>query len=404
MFFAPENYHYFCSFGFTFLVYFAGIYVDMDFRIKNKDKNSKARCAILSLSGIEIETPVFMPVGTLASVKTIHQPELEKVIDAKIVLANAYHLMLRPGVEVIQKAGGLHSFQGWNRCMLTDSGGYQVYSLSSNRKISEEGVFFQSHIDGKPLFISPEISIDIQRKLGADCIMAFDECTPYPCDHAYAEKSMHLTHKWLLRCMSEMEKSQALYDRTQICIPIIQGSVFPELRKESAAFITDQNSMLNAIGGLSVGEPHELMYAMTALITDIVPENTGRYLMGVGTPENILEAVSLGVDMFDCVLPTRNARHGLLYTQEGIINIKNEKWKYDFNPINSEAMSFIDEYYSRAYVRHLMLSGEYLALQIASLNNLVFYSWLMKEIRKHIQKGDFLSWKIAITEKIGRRL
>ncbi len=376
----------------------------MEFKIESKDKNSKARSGKITTERGEIKTPIFMPVGTLGTVKTVHQRELESDINAPIILGNSYHLYLRPGLEVLEKAGGLHKFINWNRFILTDSGGYQVYSLAKNRKITDEGVKFQSHIDGSKHFISPENSIDIQRTIGADIIMAFDECTPYPVEYDYAKNSMHLTHKWLKRCISQFDKTEHKYEHPQTFFPIVQGSVYKDLRIESAKFIADQGADGNAIGGLSVGEPHEKMYEMTEMVCDILPKDKPRYLMGVGTPANILESIALGVDMFDCVMPTRNARHGLLYTKEGRINIKNEKWKNDYSPTNEEPLSFIDKYYSKAYLRHLLISGEALAAQIASINNLNFYLWLVNEARVQIEKGDFLAWKNRMAEKLSRRL
>lgn len=376
----------------------------MNYSILHHDPKSRARAGIISTSRGEIQTPVFMPVGTYGSVKAVHASELEKDVNAKVILGNAYHLYLRPGLEVLKAAGGLHKFIGWKRHILTDSGGYQVYSLAHNRKIKEDGVTFQSHIDGSKHFLSPEISVDIQRSIGADFIMAFDECTPYPCEYDYAEKSMQLTHKWLARFKARFQETTHLYDYPQTYIPIVQGSTYPDLRKISAEFISEQQAEANAIGGLSVGEPAELMYEMTDMVCNILPADKPRYLMGVGTPANILESVSLGIDMFDCVMPTRNARHGLLYTPEGMINIKNEKWKFDQRPINDPPLSFIDQYYSRSYLRHLVSMSELLAAQIASINNLVFYSWLMEQIRLHLQNGDFTDWKKIMVEKLSRRL
>jgi queuine tRNA-ribosyltransferase len=376
----------------------------MQFSILHNDPKSKARSGIIKTTRGEISTPTFMPVGTYGTVKAVHVSELEKDVNASVILGNAYHLYLRPGLEVLSKAGGIHKFVGWKRHMLTDSGGYQVYSLAHNRKIKEDGVTFQSHIDGSKHFISPEISVDIQRTIGADFIMAFDECTPFPCEYDYAEKSMQLTHKWLVRFKNRFQETTHLYNHPQTYIPIVQGSIYPDLRKTSAEFISEQLAEINAIGGLSVGEPAEIMYDITEKVCNILPVDKPRYLMGVGTPVNILESVALGIDMFDCVIPTRNARHGLLYTPEGIINIKNEKWKYDQRPINDPPMSFIDQYYSRSYLRHLESMTEFLAAQIASINNLVFYSWLMEQIRLHLQSGDFMEWKKIMVEKLSRRL
>jgi queuine tRNA-ribosyltransferase len=376
----------------------------MKYSILHHDPHSRARSGIISTPRGEIPTPVFMPVGTYGTVKAVHMSELEKDINATVILGNAYHLYLRPGLDVLKSAGGLHKFIGWKRHMLTDSGGYQLYSLAHNRKIKEDGVTFQSHIDGSSHFISPEISVDIQRSIGADFMMAFDECTPYPCEYDYAEKSMHLTHKWLKRFKNRFQETLHEYDYPQTYIPIVQGSIYPDLRKISAEFIAEQDAEANAIGGLSVGEPAEMMYKMTEMVCGILPSEKPRYLMGVGTPVNILESVALGIDMFDCVMPTRNARHGLLYTPEGIINIKNEKWKFDQRPINDPPMSFIDNYYTKSYLRHLVSMNEFQAAQIASINNLVFYSWLMEQIRLHLQNGDFTEWKKIMVEKLSRRL
>jgi len=375
----------------------------MDFTIIEKDNNSKARVSEMKTAHGKIMCPVFMPVGTLGSVKAIHQKELEEVVHAQIILGNAYHLYLRPGLDVIESAGGLHKFMGWNRPLLTDSGGYQVFSLAQNRKISDEGVSFQSHIDGSRHFISPEKSMDIQRSLGADIIMAFDECTPFPAEKSYAKKSMELTHRWLLRCEEHLGHNPVKYGFGQFLFPIVQGSVFEDLRKESALFVAEREAAGNAIGGLSVGEPAEIMYEMTDLVTDLLPSSKPRYLMGVGTPENILESIARGVDMFDCVIPTRNARHGILYTREGIINIRNEKWKFDHTPLNEDPLSFIDLYYTKSYLRHLVISGEILAAQIATLNNLVFYHWLMDEARKKIMEGTFVAWKNELAEKLSQK-
>lgn len=376
----------------------------MLFTVNSKDARSRARTGLLSTSRGFIETPVFMPVGTQASVKAVHQRELESDLNFSIILGNSYHLYLRPGTEILKEAGGLHRFMHWNRHILTDSGGYQIFSIAAQRKISEEGVRFNSHIDGSRHFIRPEDAMRIQRTIGADFIMAFDECTPFPCDFDYAEKSMHMTHRWLKRCIAEFENTVPLYDHEQLLLPICQGSTFPQLRKESAAFIADTACAANAIGGLSVGEPHELMYEMAEIVTSILPDTKPRYLMGVGTPENILECVSLGIDMFDCVIPTRNARHGILYTTEGVINIKNEKWKHDFNPVNEIPLSFVDQYYSRSYIRHLFYADEILGMQAATISNLAFYKWLMEQIRTHIAAGDFFDWKETIKNKLGRRL
>lgn len=345
-----------------------------------------------------------MPVGTAGTVKAVHQHELVNDIQAQIILGNTYHLYLRPGTDILQQAGGLHRFNGWDRPILTDSGGYQVYSLSNNRKIKEEGVTFQSHIDGAPHFFSPENVMDIQRVIGADIVMAFDECTPYPCAYDYAKKSMELTHRWLERCCNRFDTTQGLYGYEQTLFPIVQGSTFPDLRQASAEFIASMDRPANAIGGLSVGEPAEEMYQMTELVCGILPANKPRYLMGVGTPVNILECIALGIDMFDCVMPTRNARHGMLYTSKGIVNIRNAKWKDDFSPVDEDSPCTTSRFYTKAYLRHLVHSSEILGMQIATLQNLSFYLWLVGEARKHIIAGDFLSWKNHIVPQLEQRL
>jgi queuine tRNA-ribosyltransferase len=344
-----------------------------------------------------------MPVGTVGSVKGVHQQELRDDINAQIILGNTYHLFLRPGVEVLEAAGGLHQFIGWERPMLTDSGGYQVYSLSGSRKIIEEGVKFQSHIDGSYHFFTPERAIEIQRSIGADIIMAFDECTPYPCEYNYAKRSMDMTHRWLKRCFEAMDATEPKYGYEQALFPIVQGSVYKDLRKESAENIASWDAVGNAIGGLSVGEPDEDLYEMTELVCDILPKDKPRYLMGVGTPTNILECIALGIDMFDCVMPSRNARHGLLYTWEGTINIKNEKWSKDFSPIDETSGVWVDQVYTKAYLRHLVKSGEYLGIQIATIHNLAFYLELVKQAREHIQAGDFVAWKNQVIPKLSIR-
>lgn len=345
-----------------------------------------------------------MPVGTAGTVKAVHQRELKEDIRAQIILGNTYHLYLRPGTGILENAGGLHKFMGWSGPILTDSGGYQVFSLSEIRKISEDGVQFTSHIDGSRHFFTPERSLEIQRSIGADIIMAFDECTPYPCEFKFAEKSMELTHRWLERCCTYTDNTEPLYGYPQTLFPIVQGSTFPELRKRSAEFIASMSREGNAIGGLSVGEPAAMMYEMTELVTGILPEDKPRYLMGVGTPANILECIALGIDMFDCVMPTRNARNGMLFTREGIINIRNEKWKDDHSPVDPEGTSFASLDYSRAYLRHLMISKEMLGAQIASVHNLSFYLWLVREARNQIISGNFLPWKKEMVEKVSRRL
>lgn len=376
----------------------------LTFKIQYEDPASNARAGLIKTAHGLIETPIFMPVGTAGSVKAVHQYELTDQIKAQIILGNTYHLYLRPGVEILEKAGGLHCFNGWGKPILTDSGGYQVYSLSNNRKIKEEGVTFQSHIDGSRHFFTPERAIDIQRSIGGDIIMAFDECTPYPCDYRYAKESMELTHRWLRRCCDHFDGQPPRYDYFQTLFPIVQGSTYPDLRRASAETIASFEREANAIGGLSVGEPAPEMYEMTDLVCAILPKDKPRYLMGVGTPANILECIALGVDMFDCVLPTRNARHGLLYTRRGIINIKNAKWKEDFSPVDEETPGLASQFYSKAYLRHLVHSKEYLGAQIASLHNLSFFLWLVGEARRQIQEGTFLAWKNQLVPELERRL
>jgi queuine tRNA-ribosyltransferase len=376
----------------------------MHFDILNKDKGSTARAGKLTTDHGAIETPIFMPVGTAGTVKGVHQRELKQDVKAEIILGNTYHLFLRPGMDIIEGAGGLHKFMNWDRPILTDSGGYQVYSLSGSRKITEEGVKFQSHIDGSYHYFTPERAIDIQRSIGADIIMAFDECTPYPCDYAYAKNSMGMTHRWLKRCMDQMEKTSCSYGYNQALFPIVQGSTYKDLRQESAKVISSFNAVGNAIGGLSVGEPEEDLYEMTALVTEILPKEKPRYLMGVGTPWNLLECIALGVDMFDCVMPSRNARHGLLFTSNGTINIKNKKWSTDFSAIDEQSDCYVDLNYSKAYLRHLLKSGEFLGMQIATIHNLAFYLRLMKEARARIIDGSFTSWKNTMVKQMNKRL
>jgi len=376
----------------------------MHFQLEATDKQSKARAGVVTTDHGTIETPIFMPVGTAATVKGVHQRELEEEVKAQIILGNTYHLYLRPGLEVLETAGGLHKFNGWNRPMLTDSGGYQVYSLSDTRKIVEEGVTFKSHIDGSKHFFSPEGVMDIQRTIGADIIMAFDECTPYPCDYKYAERSMHMTHRWLKRCCDRFDSTDDKYGYKQTLYPIVQGSTYPDLRKKSAETIAEANREGNAIGGLSVGEPHEDLYAMTDLVCGILPEDKPRYLMGVGTPANILECIALGVDMFDCVFPTRNARHGMLYTKNGVINIRNEKWKNDHSAIDPDGTAWVDQAYSKAYLRHLLQCKENLGIQIASIHNLAFYLWLVTEARTQIKAGTFRTWKDKMVKQVTYRM
>ena len=376
----------------------------MKFTLQKKDSQTKARACQIETDHGSIDTPIFMPVGTAATVKGIDQITLKNEINPDIILANNYHLYLRPGPEIISKAGGIHKFMNWNSPILTDSGGYQVYSLSANRKIKEEGVKFKSHIDGSYHFFTPERAIDIQRSIGADIIMAFDECTPYPCNYNYAKKSMHMTHRWLKRCIEEFNSKDPLYGYSQTFFPIVQGSVYKDLRKQSAEFISETNCFGNAIGGLSVGEPAEEMYAMTEVVNAILPEDKPRYLMGVGTPINILENIALGVDMFDCVMPTRNARNGMLFTAHGTINIKNKKWENDFSAIDEMGHTFVDTMYSKAYLKHLFAANEMLGKQIASIHNLGFYLWLVREARKHIIDGDFREWKDNMVKQMDKRL
>ncbi|WP_312337406.1 tRNA guanosine(34) transglycosylase Tgt [Sphingobacterium sp.] len=376
----------------------------MKFTLQAQDKLSKARAGVVETAHGPIQTPIFMPVGTAGTVKAIHQHELKNDIEAQIILGNTYHLYLRPGLNVLNKAGGLHKFNGWDRPILTDSGGYQVYSLTEVRKIKEEGVTFRSHIDGSKHLFTPENVMDTQRIIGADIIMAFDECTPYPCDYGYARRSLDMTHRWLKRCVDRFDSTDPLYGYDQTLFPIVQGSVYKDLRIKSAETIASFNREGNAIGGLSVGEPAEEMYAMTEVVCDILPQDKPRYLMGVGTPVNILENIALGVDMFDCVMPTRNARNGMLFTQNGIINIKNEKWKDDFSPIEAESDLHADQFYTKAYLRHLIKSQEILGAQIASLHNLHFYLWLVNQTREKIIDGTFYDWKNKMVKILDQRL
>ena len=373
------------------------------FKILSFDKNSNARVGLIKTSHGEINTPVFMPVGTQASVKGIHQRELENDINAEIILGNTYHLYLRPGVDVLEKAGGIHKFMKWNKNILTDSGGYQVYSLASSRKINENGVEFKSHIDGSKHIFTPEHAIEIQNSIGANIIMAFDECPAYPCDYNYAKNSMHLTHRWLDRCLSKFNFLEGKYGFKQIFFPIVQGSTYKDLRLESAKVISSKECFGNAIGGLSVGEPHDEIYDMVGNVCEILPKSKPRYLMGVGTPANLLENISLGVDMFDCVLPTRNGRNGMLFTSEGIINIKNKKWTNDFSSIDPENITWVDNH-SKAYLKHLFSVNEMLGRQIASIHNLGFYRFLMQKARDKIIDGDFLNWKNKMIVKLSNRL
>lgn len=376
----------------------------MKFTLLNTDKHSNARAGIVHTDHGDIPTPIFMPVGTQGTVKAVHQHELLNDIDAKIILGNTYHLYLRPGMEIIEKAGGLHKFNGWNRPILTDSGGFQVFSLSSNRKLREEGAYFRSHIDGSKHLFTPENVVEIQRSIGSDIMMALDECPPGTSDRAYATKSLALTHRWLKRGWDHFNATSPRYGHSQAFFPIVQGCTYPDLRRESAKFVADLGAEGNAIGGLAVGEPAEVMYDMIEVVNEILPADRPRYLMGVGTPANILEAIERGVDMMDCVMPTRNARNGMLFTSHGIMNMRNKKWADDFSPIQEDGPSYIDRAYSRAYLRHLFIAGEILAMQIASIHNLAFYLWLVTEARNHIIAGDFSSWKKSILPVLTQRL
>ena len=376
----------------------------MQFDLKATDTSTLARAGTITTDHGVIETPIFMPVGTVGTVKGVHQRELEQDINPDVILGNTYHLYLRPTTTILEKAGGIHKFMNWNRNILTDSGGYQVYSLSANRKIKEEGVKFKSHIDGSYHTFTPENVMEIQRTIGADIIMAFDECAPYPCDYQYAKRSMHMTHRWLERCITHLDKTPLKYDYGQTFFPIVQGSTYKDLRKQSAEYIASVGAEGNAIGGLSVGEPAEEMYEMTAIVTEILPKDKPRYLMGVGTPINILENIALGIDMFDCVMPTRNGRNGMLFTAFGSINIKNKKWVDDFSEIDSMNITWVDTAYSKAYLRHLFTVNEMLGRQIATIHNLGFYLWLVREARKHILAGDFGVWKSKMVKQMDNRL
>ncbi|WP_059025422.1 tRNA guanosine(34) transglycosylase Tgt [Gabonibacter massiliensis] len=376
----------------------------MNYTLLAKDKHSEARCGLLTTDHGTIETPIFMPVGTVGTVKAVHARELKEDIQAQIILGNTYHLYLRPGTDVLQAAGGLHKFNAWDRPILTDSGGFQVFSLTDSRKITEEGVTFRSHIDGSKHLFTPENVMDVQRKIGADIVMAFDECPPGQSDYVYAKKSLELTQRWLERCVKRFDATEPLYGYRQSLFPIVQGCVYKDLRERAAEHAVSLEREGYAIGGLAVGEPAESMYAMIEVVNRILPKDKPRYLMGVGTPENILEAIALGVDMFDCVMPTRNGRNGMLFTTEGVINIKNKKWEKDFSPIDPLALSFVDKDYSKAYLRHLIKADEILGLQICSIHNLSFYLWLVKEARKHILEGDFLAWKTKTVKKVTTRL
>ncbi|MDD7485410.1 MAG: tRNA guanosine(34) transglycosylase Tgt [Candidatus Onthomorpha sp.] len=376
----------------------------MKFKLLSNSKDCKARVGEIQTDHGKIETPIFMPVGTIGSVKAVHRDELETQIHAQIILGNTYHLYLRPGLDVIRQAGGIQKFNSWNKPMLTDSGGFQVYSLGDRRKITEEGCVFRSHIDGSKHIFTPERVMDIQRTLGADIIMAFDECTPYPCEYSYAKKSLDLTNRWLERCVKQFAQTECEYGYSQTLFPIVQGSVYPDLRKKSCEYVASFDCQGNAIGGLSVGEPVDKMYELTELCCDILPKDKPRYLMGVGTPINLLECIERGVDMFDCVMPTRNGRNAMLFTSEGVMNMRNEKWKRDFSPLDENGTADVDKIYSKAYLRHLFISGEILALQIASIHNLAFYLELVRQAREHIIEGDFLKWKTLMVEKLSRRL
>ena len=376
----------------------------MNFKLLQTDLNSNARAGLIETAHGKVETPIFMPVGTVASVKAVHFHELKEDIQAQIILGNTYHLYLRPGLEILEQAGGLHRFMGWDGPILTDSGGFQVFSLSANRKLTEEGAYFSSHIDGSKHLFTPEKVVDIQRIIGSDIMMAFDECPPGDASYDYAKKSMELTHQWLKRGYKHFQETEGKYGYFQSFFPIVQGCVYPDLRKQSAEYITSVGADGNAIGGLAVGEPVEKMYEMIEVVNEILPQNKPRYLMGVGTPINILESIERGVDMFDCVMPTRNGRNGMLFTSEGIMNMRNEKWKNDFSPLDPNGTSYVDRAYTKAYLRHLFVSKELLAMQIASIHNLAFYLWLVKEARQHILSGTFASWKRDMVSRLGRRL
>ncbi|MDD2243855.1 MAG: tRNA guanosine(34) transglycosylase Tgt [Dysgonamonadaceae bacterium] len=376
----------------------------MDFQLQHTESGSNARAGLITTDHGQIETPIFMPVGTVGSVKAVHMTELKEDIGAQIILGNTYHLYLRPGLEILRQAGGLHKFNSWDGPILTDSGGFQVFSLTDNRKLMQEGAEFRSHLDGSKHFFTPENVMDIQRVIGADIIMAFDECTPGDADYAYAKQSLDLTEQWLDRCFNRFNETEGLYGYQQALFPIVQGCVYPDLRKRAAENIAKKGADGNAIGGLAVGEPTEKMYEMVELVNDILPKNKPRYLMGVGTPANILESIERGIDMFDCIMPTRNGRNGQIFTKHGIMNMRNEKWKNDFSPIEEDGASFVDTQYSKAYLRHLIHTNEILGLQIASIHNLAFYLWLVKEARKHIIANTFSVWKRSIMDDITRRL
>lgn len=376
----------------------------MDFELQYADDQSSARAGLITTDHGQIETPIFMPVGTQGAVKAVHMTELENDIQAQIILGNTYHLYLRPGLDILQQAGGLHKFNSWNKPILTDSGGFQVFSLAHNRKLTEEGAIFRSHIDGSKHVFTPEYVMDIERTIGADIMMAFDECTPGDADYTYAKKSLDLTERWLDRCIKRFNETECEYGYKQALFPIVQGCVYPDLRRRAAENVASKGADGNAIGGLAVGEPTEKMYEMIEVVNEILPKDKPRYLMGVGTPANILEAVERGVDMFDCIMPTRNGRNGQLFTRNGIMNMRNQKWAKDFSAIEENGASFVDTLYTKAYLRHLFITNEILALQIASIHNLAFYLWLVKEARQHIITGDFLSWKRMMIENVSRRL
>lgn len=376
----------------------------MNFKLQHTDSQSSARAGLITTDHGQIETPVFMPVGTQGAVKAVHMPELENDIKAQIILGNTYHLYLRPGPEILEQAGGLHKFNSWSKPILTDSGGFQVFSLAHNRKLTEDGAVFRSHIDGSKHIFTPERVMDIERSIGADIIMAFDECTPGDADYSYAKKSLDLTERWLDRCIKRFNETECGYGYNQALFPIVQGCVYPDLRKRASENVASKGAPGNAIGGLAVGEPTEKMYEMIEVVNEILPADKPRYLMGVGTPANILEAIERGVDMFDCIMPTRNGRNGQLFTKQGIMNMRNKKWANDFSPIDPDGTSFVDTLYSKAYLRHLFIVNEILALQIASIHNLAFYLWLVREARKHIISGDFLYWKKSIMKSITERL
>ncbi len=376
----------------------------MNFNLQYTDSKSNARAGLITTDHGVIETPIFMPVGTQGTVKAVHFSELKEDIKAEIILGNTYHLYLRPGIDVLEKAGGLHKFNGWDRPILTDSGGFQVFSLSENRKLKEEGAEFRSHIDGSKHLFTPEYVMDIQRSIGADIIMAFDECTPGDAEYAYAKQSLELTERWLDRCIKRFDETESKYGYSQSLFPIVQGCVYPELRIRAAENVASKNADGNAIGGLAVGEPTEKMYEMIEVVNEILPKDKPRYLMGVGTPANLLEAIERGVDMFDCIMPTRNGRNGQVFTKEGIMNMRNAKWEYDFSPLEENGASAVDTIYSKAYLRHLFKVDEILALQIASIHNLAFYLWLLKEARRHIIGGDFSTWKSSMVGRLQNRL